>query len=39
MAVIVEDPERLQAILKILAEVEQTISVDKADTEAQITRT
>ena len=39
MAVIVEDPERLQAILKILAEGEQTISVDKADTEAQITRT
>ena len=39
LAIIVVGPERLQTVLKILAEVEQTVSVDKADTEVQLART
>ena len=39
MAVIAEDPERRQTVLKILADLEQTIPMKKADTEAQIART
>ena len=39
MAVAVEDPERRQTALDILAEMEQTMAADKADTEALIART
>ena len=39
MAVAVEDPERRQTALDILAEMEQTMTADKADTAALIART
>ena len=39
MAVAVEDPERRQTALNILAEMEQTMVEDKADTTALIERT
>jgi len=39
MAVAVEDPERRQTALNILAEMEQTMAADKADTAALIART
>ena len=39
MAVAVEDPERRQTALDILAEMEQTLAADKADTAALIERT
>ena len=39
MAVAVEDPERRQTALDILAEMEQTMAADKADTAALIERT
>ena len=39
MAVAVEDPERRQSALDILAEMEQTMAADKADTAALIART
>ena len=39
MAVAVEDPERRQTALDILAEMEQTMAADKADTAALIART
>ena len=39
MAVAVEDPERRQTALDILAEMEQTMATDKADTAALIART
>ena len=39
MAVAVEDPERRQTALDILAEMEQTMAADKADTAALISRT
>ena len=39
MAVAVEDPERRQTALDILAEMEQTMTADRADTEALIART
>lgn len=39
MAVAVEDPERRQTALDILAEMEQTMAADKADTTALIQRT
>ena len=39
MAVAVEDPERRQTALNILAEMEQTMVEDKADTAALIERT
>jgi len=38
MAVAVEDPERRQTALDILAEMEQTLAADKADTAALIER-
>ena len=38
MAVAVEDPERRQTALDILAEMEETMAADKADTEALIAR-
>ena len=39
IAVAVEDPERRQTALDILAEMEQTMTADKADTAALIART
>ena len=39
MAVAVEDPQRRQTALDILAEMEQTMAADKADTAALIART
>ena len=39
MAVAVEDPRRRQTALDILAEMEQTMAADKADTAALIERT
>ena len=39
MAVAVEDPERRQTALDILAEMEETMAADKADTAALIART
>ena len=39
MAVAVEDPERRQTALDILAEMEQTMTADKSDTAALIART
>ena len=39
MALAVEDPERRQTALDILAEMEQTMAADKADTAALIART
>tara|TARA_B100000035_G_C20665914_1_gene407469 strand:+ start:12 stop:383 length:372 start_codon:yes stop_codon:yes gene_type:complete len=39
MAVAVEDPKRRQTALDILAEMEQTMTADKADTAALIART
>ena len=39
IAVAVEDPERRQTALEILAEMEQTMTADKADTAALIART
>ena len=39
MAVAVEDPQRRQTALDILAEMEQTMTADKADTAALIART
>ena len=39
MAVAVEDPERRQTALDILAEMEQTMAADKADTATLIART
>ena len=39
MALAVEDPQRLQAALNILTEMEQTMAADKVDTSALIART
>ena len=39
MAVAIEDPQRSQTALDILAEMEQTMAADKADTTALIART
>ncbi|MGB1959332.1 MAG: hypothetical protein ACPHP8_09330 [Luminiphilus sp.] len=39
MAVAVDDPQRRQAVLNILAEMDQTMAADKADTAALIART
>ena len=39
MALAVENPQRRQAALNILTEMEQTMAADKADTEALIART
>ena len=39
MALAVEDPQRRQAALNILTEMEQTMAADKVDTSGLITRT